>query len=80
MNSKHLELRKDKMEQSQSTEKGMGIGLEDQSKLGGLYGLVAKLRGVEIRGIIPIPYEERTVTQYSNIFSLWFCMACNALP
>ncbi|KAF2016684.1 hypothetical protein BU24DRAFT_492727 [Aaosphaeria arxii CBS 175.79] len=35
---------------------------------------------VEMRGCMPVPIEERTVTQYINIFSLWFCMSCNPLP
>ncbi|KAH7117666.1 permease for cytosine/purines, uracil, thiamine, allantoin-domain-containing protein [Dendryphion nanum] len=35
---------------------------------------------VEMRGSIPVPYEDRIVTQYFNIFSLWFCLSCNPLP
>ena len=35
---------------------------------------------VEIRGSIPVPFEDRAVTQYFNIFSLWFCLSCNPLP
>lgn len=35
---------------------------------------------VEMRGSIPVPLEDRVVTQYFNIFSLWFCLSCNPLP
>ncbi|ORX94820.1 permease for cytosine/purines, uracil, thiamine, allantoin-domain-containing protein [Clohesyomyces aquaticus] len=59
------------------------VNVGEQAKLGGLNGFLAKLAsrgGVELRGANPVPYEERTVTQYLNIFSLWFCMSCNPLP
>jgi hypothetical protein len=55
----------------------------EQTRLGGFDGFFSRLSkrgGVELRGAIPVPYEERTVTQYINIFSLWFCMSCNPLP
>ncbi|KAJ0346676.1 hypothetical protein COL154_008455 [Colletotrichum chrysophilum] len=35
---------------------------------------------VEVRGIAPIPVEERTVTRTVNIFTLWWCMNANVLP
>ncbi|KAI0439432.1 NCS1 nucleoside transporter [Xylaria telfairii] len=34
---------------------------------------------VELRGVMPVPLEERTSTQYSNYFSIWFCMNVNVL-
>lgn len=35
---------------------------------------------VEFRGCTPVPYEERTETNFFNIFTLWFSMSCNPLP
>lgn len=43
------------------------------------YRLEAQGR-VESRGCAPVPYEERTVTTFMDIFSLWFCMSCNPSP
>lgn len=34
---------------------------------------------VEIRGISPIPVEERTIKRTINIFTLWFGMSANIL-
>ncbi|KAI1425167.1 permease for cytosine/purines, uracil, thiamine, allantoin-domain-containing protein [Xylaria sp. FL1777] len=48
----------------------------------GLKGTVLKylLAGrVELRGVMPVPLEERTSTQYSNYFSIWACMNANIL-
>ena len=53
------------------------------SALGGLDGLLnllAKRGDVELQGAMPVPYDERTETNYFNIFTLWFCMSCNPLP
>jgi hypothetical protein len=42
---------------------------------------VLETRGdVELRGCTPVSYEDRTETNYFNIFTLWFCMSCNPLP
>ncbi|KAI1181238.1 NCS1 nucleoside transporter [Nemania sp. FL0916] len=35
---------------------------------------------VELRGVSPVPLEERTSTRYSSYFSIWFCMNVNLLP
>lgn len=35
---------------------------------------------VELRGIQPIPVEERTDTQFANVFTIWWCMNANLLP
>lgn len=35
---------------------------------------------VEIRGVLPVPLEERTSTRYSSYFSIWACMNINLLP
>ncbi|KAF2965584.1 hypothetical protein GQX73_g7992 [Xylaria multiplex] len=36
--------------------------------------------GVELRGVLPIPIEERTSTDYTSYFSIWACMNINILP
>jgi hypothetical protein len=56
---------------------------ERASRVGGLHGLLnllAKSGDVELQGATPVPYDERTETNYFNIFTLWFCMSCNPLP
>lgn len=35
---------------------------------------------IELRGVQPIPMEERTETRFINIFTLWWCMNANLLP
>jgi hypothetical protein len=35
---------------------------------------------IELGGCQPVPYEDRTETNYFNIFTLWFSMSCNPLP
>ncbi|KAH7073984.1 permease for cytosine/purines, uracil, thiamine, allantoin-domain-containing protein [Paraphoma chrysanthemicola] len=56
---------------------------EDSSRANDWRGILSILetRGdVELRGCTPVPYEDRTETNYFNIFTLWFCMSCNPLP
>ncbi|KAJ5930181.1 hypothetical protein N7466_005674 [Penicillium verhagenii] len=36
--------------------------------------------GVELRGIAPVPMEERTDKRYINVFFVWFTMSTNLLP
>lgn len=36
--------------------------------------------GVEVRGIVPVPIEERTDGKFVNIFSLWWTMSVSLLP
>ena len=36
--------------------------------------------GVEVRGITPIPFEERTDKRFINVFFVWFPMSTNLLP
>ena len=74
---------KDTMKTPENDKSGVEVKVGEQARLGGINGFLSKLSsrgGVELRGSIPVPYEERTVTQYINIFSLWFCMSCNPLP
>lgn len=61
----------------------VNVDNDDPENVGSINGLLSRLtsRGaVELGGSVPVPYKERTVTQYFNIFSLWFCMSCNLLP
>lgn len=54
-----------------------------QTRANGWRGILSVLeeRGdVEFKGCTPIPPEERTETNYFNIFTLWFSMSCNPLP
>jgi hypothetical protein len=46
----------------------------------GIMSMLEEQGDVEFRGCTPIPYEERTETNYFNIFTLWFSMSCNPLP
>lgn len=50
------------------------------SSLLSILDVLEKRAGVELRGCQPVPWDKRTVTQYSNIFTLWFSMSCNILP
>jgi len=56
------------------------VNAGEKSRLSGFLSMLERRGGVELRGSTPVPYEERTVTQYWNVFSLWFCMSCNPLP
>ncbi|KAF9731787.1 Purine-cytosine permease fcyB 4 [Paraphaeosphaeria minitans] len=50
------------------------------SSLLSILDVLEKRAGVELRGCQPVPWDKRTVTQYANIFTLWFSMSCNLLP
>ncbi|CAI6329099.1 unnamed protein product [Periconia digitata] len=59
----------------------VSTGTESHSR--GFMGYVSRLEnrgGIEVKGAIPVPYDERTITRYWHVFSLWFCMSCNMLP
>jgi hypothetical protein len=58
----------------------VSVHVGEKSRFGGFLSILERHGGVELRGSTPVPYEERTVTQYWNIFSLWFTMSCNPLP
>ncbi|KAL4734518.1 permease for cytosine/purines, uracil, thiamine, allantoin-domain-containing protein [Aspergillus similis] len=36
--------------------------------------------GVELRGVTPVPIEERTDTRFINVFFVWFTLSTNLLP
>jgi hypothetical protein len=62
---------------------GSDITMGKQERVGGWAGVLSFLEkkgDVELRGCTPVPYEDRRETQYSKIFTLWFCMSCNPLP
>lgn len=72
-------------------EKGAGkpkadfvVDSADSAPVTGLKGLFRKVltngTGLEVRGASPVPYEERKVTRYFDVFSLWFCLSVNLLP
>lgn len=46
----------------------------------GILSVLEERGDVEFKGCTPIPPEERTETNYFNIFTLWFSMSCNPLP
>lgn len=50
------------------------------ARLGDLLRKAAAFGRVELRGITPIPIQERTVDRTINIFTLWWSMNANILP
>ncbi|KAL2824398.1 permease for cytosine/purines, uracil, thiamine, allantoin-domain-containing protein [Aspergillus cavernicola] len=36
--------------------------------------------GIELRGVTPVPLEERTDKQFINVFFVWFTLSTNLLP
>jgi hypothetical protein len=36
--------------------------------------------GIELRGVSPIPLEERTDSRFINVFFVWFTLSTNLLP
>jgi hypothetical protein len=36
--------------------------------------------GVEVRGVKPVPLEERVDKRFINVFFVWFTMSTNLLP
>jgi hypothetical protein len=36
--------------------------------------------GVELRGVTPVPLEERVDKRFINVFFVWFTMSTNLLP
>jgi len=36
--------------------------------------------GVEVRGVKPVPLEERVDKRFINVFFVWFSMSTNLLP
>jgi hypothetical protein len=67
-------------EAKQQIPEGSGGKTHGLGAINGLLAKVAQHGAVELGGSVPVPYKERTVTQYVNIFSLWFSLSCNLLP
>ncbi|KAH6638535.1 permease for cytosine/purines, uracil, thiamine, allantoin-domain-containing protein [Truncatella angustata] len=55
-------------------------GSTDKASTRGCFSKILSVSSVESRGVMPVPLEERISTQYSNYFSIWFCMNVNLLP
>jgi hypothetical protein len=36
--------------------------------------------GIELRGVTPVPIEERTDQRFINVFFVWFTLSTNLLP
>ncbi|KAF2865604.1 permease for cytosine/purines, uracil, thiamine, allantoin-domain-containing protein [Massariosphaeria phaeospora] len=65
---------------NQESEKEKSDDAPEQGRIQRLLRTLERRGGVEVRGCEPVPYEERTATNYFDIFSIWFCMQCNPLP
>ncbi len=57
-----------------------GANVDKLARLKKFLQKAATFGRVEIRGISPIPIEERTVKRTINVFTLWWCMNANILP
>ncbi|KAE8443944.1 hypothetical protein EG329_001254 [Mollisiaceae sp. DMI_Dod_QoI] len=72
----------EKAQQKGPDEAGSEIVIEeseDYNKKLPVWKWLAKW-GVEVRGIDPVPVEERTKTEYRSIFFMWMAILCNLLP
>jgi hypothetical protein len=71
----------EKMSAAQSGEDNeVEVGSTRSPGFGGFVKNALTVGSVEARGIMPVPLEERTSTQYHSYFSIWFCMNSNILP
>jgi len=55
-------------------------GHSTRSSLSSFLSKAARLGRVELRGIAPIPVEERKVKRTVDVFTLWWCMNADILP
>ncbi|RYP44759.1 hypothetical protein DL768_008804 [Monosporascus sp. mg162] len=62
--------------QDEATEPKSGVA----RRLRDILNKAVRASPVEIRGVLPVPLEERTSTRYSSYFSIWACMNINLLP
>ncbi|KAI0403952.1 permease for cytosine/purines, uracil, thiamine, allantoin-domain-containing protein [Xylaria palmicola] len=55
---------------------------EPQSRVSRISPWFSKLSnyGIELRGVTPVPLEERVDRRYINVFFVWFTMSTNLLP
>lgn len=64
---------------------GVDIEAAESRPLSGPRALLYKAQALlgsslELRGVSPVPLEERTVTRYWSVFSIWFCISVSLLP
>src|SRR5689334_665488 len=52
---------------------------ETSSRRNGILHRLAEFGRVEVRGIAPVPLEERVITKTYNVFTLWWSMNTNIL-
>ncbi|VUC31486.1 unnamed protein product [Clonostachys rosea] len=73
----------DKKYLDSTAEKSVDVGVSESQdyspKPKGWLGKVASW-GIEIRGVTPVPLEERTDKRFINVFFVWFTMSTNLLP
>lgn len=80
----HVPQAQQEQDRDQKETAGAGVyASRDASRTSSLLSILdvlEKRAGVELRGCQPVPWDKRTVTQYGNVFTLWFSMSCNPLP
>lgn len=86
-NTDDIELERDAPDGVKRSQVAMGqeeVSEAEQTKTGGRWSKLVQFLethgDVELRGSAPVPYEDRTETNYLNIFTLWFSMSTNPLP
>lgn len=67
-------------DQKDDLEKGDSVGEGTAAVRHGIWLRKLITLGVEIRGIVPVPLEERTDKRGIDLFSLWFTSNCSLLP
>lgn len=76
----HREIDLEKIGEKESDVSTANVGVEEsESYHNPVWGWLSKL-GVEVRGIEPVPEEERVKTDYYNIYLMWMAIMCNLLP
>ncbi|KUJ15183.1 uncharacterized protein LY89DRAFT_783384 [Mollisia scopiformis] len=78
MDPKH-DLEKAQQKGSESSSDVVVVETGDSNKKLLLWRWLAKW-GVEVRGIDPVPVDERIKTNYHTIFFMWMAILCNLLP
>ncbi|KAI0393808.1 permease for cytosine/purines, uracil, thiamine, allantoin-domain-containing protein [Xylariaceae sp. FL0594] len=63
---------------SEKRRRRRGEGSRTLQRLKGISMIGTSL--LELRGVVPVPLEERTSTRYSSFFSIWISININLLP
>lgn len=79
MDSNDLEKAKPNAKTSNESASEIVVEPRDDNKRLPIWRWMAK-HGVEVRGIDPVPAEERVKTNYHSIFFMWMAILCNLLP